>query len=218
MDARYHGPSNIGGLVSYVKSVTVERNLPAFFLSGAKAPALPEDSRNATLSATFHETRGLLSFVMPGMAIANGTDVNLDIDNDGMLLGYVNSPSLDFNNIHGSNIKLSVSNQDDVLNCTVNAGQLKVNTLTFDNAGINLDADGNLAKLGVRYAGANLLDNGSELNLQALLQRAFLSLRVSLPSCAVHYNRRGFRQWGSSLRDDDGSWEKASRVGIGRHL
>lgn len=59
---------------------------------------------------------------------------------------------------------------------------------------------------------ANLKD--CERRLQALLQRAFLSLRVSLPSCAVHYNRRGFRQWGSSLRDDDGSWEKASREWI----
>ena len=171
MDARYNGPSNIGGLVGYMKSVTVERDMPAFFQPGTKLPPLPEGSRNATLSATFHDTRGLLSYAMPGLAIAEGTDVNLDIDGDGMLLGYINSPALDFNNIHGSNIKLSVSNQDDVLNCTVNAGQLKVNTLTFDNAGINLDADGNLAKLGVRYAGANLLDNGSELNLEALIQR-----------------------------------------------
>lgn len=42
---------------------------------------------------------------------------------------------------------------------------------------------------------ANLKD--CKRRLQALLQRAFLSLRVSLPSCAVHYNRRGFRKWGA---------------------
>ena len=56
---------------------------------------------------------------------------------------------------------------------------------------------------------ANLKD--CERRLQAPLKRAFLSLRVSLPPCAAHYNRRGFRKWGSSLRDDDGSWEKALR-------
>ncbi len=172
MDAKYNGPSNVGGLINFVKSVTVERDMPAFFASSAKTAApLPEDTRNATLSAVFHATRGLLDFVMPNMAIADGTAINLDIDNDGMLLGYISSPSLDFNTIHSSNLKLAVSNQDHGLSCTVNADRLNVKNLVFDNAGINLDADENLAKLGLRYAGANLLDNGSELNLQALLQR-----------------------------------------------
>ena len=171
MDTKYNGPSNIGGLVSFVKSVTVERDMPAFFASASKAPALPEDARNATFSAVFHDTRGVLDFAMPKMSIADGTAINLDIDNDGMLLGYISSPSFDFNAIHSSNLKLAVSNLDQSLSCIVNADRLKVNSLVFDNAGINLDADENLAKLGLKYAGANLLDNGSELNLQALIQR-----------------------------------------------
>ena len=169
MDAKYNGPSNVGGLISYVRNVTLDRDMPAYFAGTSKLTPLPEDARNATVSAIFKDTRGILDFVMPGMVIADGTTVNMDIDNDGMFLGYVAAPRLAFNTINSSNLVLSLSNQDDALNCTVNSDKLTLKTLSFDNASINFDADENLAKLGVRYAGANLLDNGSELNLQALL-------------------------------------------------
>ncbi|MBR5906641.1 MAG: translocation/assembly module TamB domain-containing protein [Bacteroidales bacterium] len=171
MDAKYNGPSNLGGLVKYVKSVSLERDMPAFFAAGGKAPELTGEGMDATLSAIFLDTKGLLAFAMPGMAIAEGTAVNLDVDRNGTLLGYINSPSLDFKTIHTTNLSLSVSNQFHGLNCTVNTDQLKLKSLTFDNAGINLDADENLASLGIMYAGANLLENGSELNLQALILR-----------------------------------------------
>lgn len=171
MDAKYNGPSNVGGLLKYIKSVSLERDMPAFFAAGGKVPELTGEGMDATLSAIFHDTKGLLAFVMPGMAIAEGTAVNMDVDRNGTLLGYISAPSLDFKTIHSSNLKLSVSNQFHGLNCTVNTDQLKIKSLTFDNAGINLDADENLASLGIMYAGANLLDKGSELNLQALILR-----------------------------------------------
>ena len=171
MDAKYNGPSNLGGLAKYIKSVSLERDMPAFFAAGGKAPELAGEGMDATLSAIFHDTKGLLAFAVPGMAIAEGTAINMDVDRNGTLLGYISAPSLDFKTIHSTNLKLSVSNQFHSLNCTVNTDQLKLKSLSFDNAGINLDADENLASLGIMYAGANLLENGSELNLQALILR-----------------------------------------------
>ena len=171
MDAKYNGPTNLGALVKYVKSVSVERDMPAFFAAGGKIPEQPLEGMDATLSAIFHDTTGLLAFAMPGMGIADGTTVNLDVDRAGTLLGYISAPSLDFKTIHASDLKLSVSNQFHGLSCTMNTDQLKVKTLVFDKAGVNLDADENIASLNAMYAGANLLDKGSELNLQALILR-----------------------------------------------
>ncbi len=207
MDAKYFGPSNIAGLVDYIRSVSIDRELPAYFASGSpkKSKQLPEGARDATFTAVFHQTQGLLSFVMPGLKIASDTNVNIDIDNEGTLLGYLSSPELDFNTIHGSDLTVSLSNLDDELGCTVHSGQLSVKDLVFDQAGINFDIADNRIRMGMHYDGANLLEKGSELNLEAILLRD----EKSRPSIDI-------RTLQSYLSIKDDVW-RLSKAGIGLH-
>lgn len=170
MDAKYYGPYDFSKLTAFARSVTVDRDMPAFFLQKDSKSA-PAEGLDATFSAIFHDTKGILAYALPYSAIASGTAVNLDIDKDGTMLGYISSPSLKYNNLQVSGITLALDNQDNSISCTVNSDEFKVGTLSFNKAGVKLEAADNLATLGVKYEGADLLENGSELNIQALLMR-----------------------------------------------
>ncbi len=168
MDAKYFGPQNFGALIKYAKSISVGRDLPAFFPSTEKEE--PE-AVDATLSAIFHDTKGLLAFVMPELAIAPQTTVNLDVASDGTLLGYITTPQLKYGKLQANGLMLALDNQDESLSCTLNSDAIKAGSINFDKAGIKLDAASNTATLGAHYEAAELFDNGSELNLSALLLR-----------------------------------------------
>ena len=171
VDAKYNGPSDFGSLIKFARSVTVDRDMPAFFKAGDDVAETAENGVDATFSALFHETRGLLAYILPGASIAPGSEINLDIDSDGTVLGYINSESLSYNNLSVSGMQMALDNMDGSVTCTVNSKLLKIGTLSFEKACINLDADENLATVGVNYQGADLLENGSELNLEALVLR-----------------------------------------------
>ena len=168
MDAKYNGPSNFNGLVKFLKSASIEREMPSFFISGATADS---KAYNATLSAVFHDTEDILAFVMPQVGIAAGTALNIDIAEDGTLLGYINSPLLKYGGIRASDIKLALDNADSNLSCLVNADLLKVNDMSFEEATLHVETDDNLTSVRVGYEGSDLLNKGSELNLQAFLMR-----------------------------------------------
>ena len=169
MDAKYRGPSNISGLIQYAKSISVERDLPSFFNAEGKEPVT--NGMSATLSAVFHDSEDVVDFILPGLHIAPETAFNLDVSPDGTMLGYINAPSLAFNNIRADDLKLALDNQDESLTCTVNTDILHIGSLSFERACVNLDATNNLASLGVNYEGADLLERGSELNVETLLLR-----------------------------------------------
>ena len=171
VDAKYNGTSDFASLIKYGRSITIDRALPEFFNAAPYSPGSASSGPAATLSAVFHETKGLLAFAMPGLAIAPETTLNLDIDGAGTALGYINSPALAYNGISAKGLKLALNNQDDNFSCTVDTDLLNVNNMAFNAARLDLEAADNRATLGVNYEGSDLLDKGSELNLSALLSR-----------------------------------------------
>ncbi|MBR3074310.1 MAG: hypothetical protein IKH11_00950, partial [Bacteroidales bacterium] len=171
VDIKYNGPSDVQNLVKFTRSISSDRDMPAFFLSGTHEDS-PEAQRvDATLSAVFHDTENFLAFLMPGMAIAPDTTLNIDISEDGTMLGYLSSPYLAFNKLNVSDLVMAIDNQDETLSCTVNTDVFKVNDLSFNKACITIEADDNLATMGVNYEGADVLDGGSDFNIEASLKK-----------------------------------------------
>ena len=171
VDAKYNGPSDIASVVNYIKSVSVDESLPDFFNTGespSKAAPKPSD---ATLSAVFHDTSGLLAFLLPGAEIAMGTALNLDIDSAGNLLGYVSSPHVEYNGVSARAMNLAIDNMDGNLSCIVNSDELSLGGMTFRKASVSMDAADNHAQLAMNYEGADVLGGGSELYLDATLGR-----------------------------------------------
>lgn len=169
VDAKYDGPEDFGALYRYVRSITTDQALPKYFVTDANAEA-PEPM-DASFSANIHDTKGLLAFFMPQLSVARGTAVNLEVDAEGAVIGYVISPAISFNSLTAENLNVAIDNQDDCLNCSVNADVFKFNDVSFNDASVSVLACNNRAALAMNYEGADLLDNGSELYLDALFSR-----------------------------------------------
>ena len=169
IDAKYDGPDDFQSLIKYVRSITTDMALPEYFAAGndEKAP----EPMDASFSANFHDTEGLLAFLFPGMSIACGTAASLDISSAGSVLGYVISPALSYNGIAATDLNLAVDNQDGALSCFVNADMFEYNSMSFNKASAGVVASDNKATLAVNYEGADLLDKGSELYLDAFITR-----------------------------------------------
>ena len=168
-DARYNGPSDLPSLISYAKSISVSEFLPDFFPESGDGTGIK--ASDATLSAVFHDSSALLAFLLPGAEIAAGTTLNADIEADGTLLQYLTSPLLSYKGISGRNIKMAVDNQNGQLSCTVNAEELDVKGMDFNMASVAVRAEDNVARLALNYENADLLDQGSELYIDAALAR-----------------------------------------------
>ncbi|MBO4475768.1 MAG: translocation/assembly module TamB domain-containing protein [Bacteroidales bacterium] len=169
-DAKYNGTSNIAALVKDLRAVTVDRHLPAYFAPGA-APADTLSTVDCSLNATFRETKGLLAFLLPGMAIENGTAVNIDLDNSGRLMGYISSPGISYNNIVADSFDISMDNLDGTLDCTVSADRLIFGNLPFNRAAFMVQAASDLLSTSLTYDNAGVLDGGSELYIDAAFSR-----------------------------------------------
>ncbi|MBO4670804.1 MAG: translocation/assembly module TamB domain-containing protein [Bacteroidales bacterium] len=169
LDAKFDGTSKFAALLSDIKDVTVERYFPAYFTPSDK-PA-DEHTRAASLNAVFHDTEGLLSFFMPELSIARGTALNLDLDEHGVLMGYIKSPLISYGGIKASGLELAMGNQDDDLGFSLNSDLLEINSISFNKAKLGAVGKDNLAELSLTYEGADLLEKGSELYIDAGLSR-----------------------------------------------
>ena len=169
LDAKFDGTSKFAALLSDLKRVTVERYFPGYF-TPSETPA-DEHTRSASLSAVFHDTEGLLSFFMPELSIAQGTALNLDLDENGTLMGYIKSPNISYGGIKASGLGLALGNQENDLGFNLNADLLAINNITFNEATLAAIGKDNNVELALTYEGADLLENGSELFIDAGLAR-----------------------------------------------
>ena len=169
-DAKYNGTSNFSALISDIKAVSVDRHIPAFFAPGSTPPE-SVSTLDCSLSATFRNTRGLLSFLLPGAAIGSGTAINLDLDSNGRLMAYMSSPDLSYNSIKASRFDISIDNLDGSLGCTVSADKFSVGSIPFNKAAFMAEAASDLLSTSLTYENAGVLDGGSELFVDAAFSR-----------------------------------------------
>ena len=180
LDAKYNGTSDFGSLASALKSSTVNKFLPAFFDPEGTAPR-DSLSRDCSLSATFHNTEGLLSFLLPGLKIGEGTALNIDAGKDGSLLGYVSAPSIEWNGISAKDLDVAAGNLGGSLDCTVGAGYIDAGGFPVNDLQLSTTALDDKLGIAVNYSDAEVLEGGGELYLDALFSRDERdSLRIDL--------------------------------------
>lgn len=184
LDAKYDGTSKIEVLPSVVKYLTAGSFLPSLLRSGAREEVPPPGA--FTAGVTFHDASGLLSFLMPGMKIEEGSSVSLDIDGEGRLLGYISTPDARYGGIRMNGASLALDNVGGDLSLTLNADQLRLGRQQFLNPMLSAEAAGDRLDVRLNYDEAPGLGKASELAFSSEFsrdERDSLTVRVStLPS------------------------------------
>ena len=191
LDAKYNGTSDFGKLASALRNTTVNKYLPAFFDPDGAAPR-DSLSTDCSLSATFHNTEGLLSFLLPGLKIGEGTALNIDAGKDGSLLGYVSAPSIEWNGIKATDLDVAASTLGGSLDCTVGAGYLQAGGFPVSDLQLSTSALDDKLGIAVNYANAEVLEGGGELYMDALFSRDERdSLRIDLSTLPSQITIKG---------------------------
>jgi len=107
VDGSFTGTGAIPDFIEDLQKLTIRRHIPALYPS----KALPHSTGTYDLDFHFHDSRDLLSYIKPGLYIADSTEFKMNISKDGLVQGIVSSPRLAYKTsyIKGSSIEFDNS-------------------------------------------------------------------------------------------------------------
>ncbi len=160
--ARFRGTQSAGRMVHDVAALTVGRELPVLKNISTST------GESYEVSVQLHDTRELLSFVTPGLYIADSSFVRLRVREGGQLTARAGSSRLAFGRRYIKGLELSLDNEDNSLNCKVNGREMQLSdALRLENNSLMLYASGNNLGLGYYYDNSAASENRGEIYLTA---------------------------------------------------
>lgn len=167
-DAEFQGTRGINGLISDLRTLTVGRELSV--LDPSADPEWRGEQYSARLD--MHDSRDLMSFIMPGMYIADSTRVRLNVERDGNVNASLRSSRLAYKEKYLKGTTLSIDNKNSALNCKLSTDKASISdALHLDNSSLLVYADDNSLGVGCYYDNASEEENRGELYLTADLSR-----------------------------------------------
>lgn len=163
----YVGSKPFMSLIKDVQGLTVQRELPALYKG--KAAKWENDEYDIKLDVS--DARDILSFLKPGLYIAQGSKIRLNIAKDGNLTASVKSPRIALGKNYLKDINLSIDNRDSSLNATVACSAVSVAGLSLMGDNLMLYAKDNGFGAGFTYDNGTELANKGEMYLSGKLGR-----------------------------------------------
>ncbi|MBR5925149.1 MAG: hypothetical protein IKZ60_06755, partial [Bacteroidales bacterium] len=168
LDAGYVGNRSILDFFEDLQTVTTRRELPALYSVKDKDHGDPDADYD--ISIDFHDSRDLLSFIKPGVYIADSTRMDLRMK-DGRLSGKVQSPRLAYLTNYLKGLDISVDNLGGSANATLLMDELKMGQIGFTNSAFTAFAQNNEFFLSFHYDNIVGLGNMGELYLGGRVER-----------------------------------------------
>lgn len=170
LDASYYGSIPFDSIVAKIEEVTSRRHLSSLY-SSSETPRNVQQGGDFSLSVDFHDSRNILSFILPGLYIADSTRFSAGIDQDGIINGGLNSQRLAFGKNYIKDLELCFDNLDSSLNVTLTGSKLKAGLLTLKDAALSAYAKDNSSAFSIHLTDDNNEDNYGEFYLNADFER-----------------------------------------------
>lgn len=196
LDAGYVGNRNITNILRDIQTVTTRRELPSLYSRKDK------DGGSAggryDLSIDFHDSRDLLSFVKPGMYIADSTAIELRMDGNGKLNASIRSPRLAYRTNYLKGLDIVLDNLGESANLTLITEEMKVGSVGFCNSAFTAYANDDDFFASFHYDNIVGIDNMGEIYLGGSLSRD------ASDTLTVHA-----KPMSSYVRFEDSQWDLA---------
>ena len=121
----FSGGGTVADFVSAVQEVSLRRHLPSVYDTDSSAAG----TGAYRLDAVFHDTRKLMSFVMPGLYISDSTSLSLSISDDGILEGSIRSPRLAFGRDYLKDVDMSLSSMQEYMEAGLSGSELRAGNI-----------------------------------------------------------------------------------------
>ena len=165
-DASYSGSKSVTKLIAGIKKAILSPALPFLFEKGDA----DEESGDCEIGLHFHDSRELMSFVWPGIYIADSTRVNVSLDG-GQLQGGITSPRLAYGSKFLKDTRIDFDNDGGGLNASVSGSLMKAGILALSNPSVSASAKDDRIAASLKYDGISGSGDNAEINLSALLLR-----------------------------------------------
>ena len=191
-DASFQGTGPVGKFISDIQALTTRRHIPALYSDTIKEV----ETGTYDIALNCHDSRTLMSFVLPGVYVADSTIFRMSVDEHGTVRGNLGSPRLAYGAKFLKDAELAFDNTGDRLNASILGSRLTSGTLDFQNPAITAEAEDNGYLAKVKYDGFSGISEGGELFIDGEFSRnSGDSLQVTA------------RPQNSYLRIGSGIWE-----------
>lgn len=196
-DGSYVGAKPVTEIVNDLRELTVLKELPVLCKDTIKT----WNGERYDIRLDIHDARDVLSFVMPGLYIADSSKVQVNVSEAGEVKATVKSSRIAMGRNYLRNIDLVFDNRGGSLNGALTGSEFSVSGLEFKNNNISLYASDNHAGVGYSFNNNGDLADKGELYLSGELGRSpegdLLILGHTLPS-SLRFNDR---EWMISRSD-----------------
>ena len=164
----YVGSKPFTSLIKDVQGLTVQRELPSLY----KGKTADWKGDEYDLSLDVADARDVLSFLKPGLYIAQGTKVRLNVAGDGNVTASVKSPRIALDKNFIKDVNLSFDNKDSSLNATASCSAITMSGVSLLDDNLILYAKGDSFGVGFTYDNGTERANKGELYLTGKLGRS----------------------------------------------
>ncbi len=198
----FSGSKSVTAMVSDLKALTIQKELPSLWgrSSGASAASGEYELRLDT-----GDSRDILSFIKPGLYIAQGTKVRMNMSGDGSVTASVKSPRVALKRNNLKDLDLSFDNRDSSLNAVLSCSAVTAGGMTLQNDNLLLYAKDDSFGAGFTYDNGTDPSNKGELYITGSLARnpdGEISVEASTLPSYIFYDGDSWTVSGSSIRYD----------------
>ena len=202
-NGKYSGSSPVTTFVKDLRNITLKKEIPALF----KDSTYVWNGNSYDIALNFNNSMDILSFIMPGLYIDEGTKVKATLDRHGKFDATLNSNRLAFRANYLKGLNASFDNSGDALEGKLDCSEIKLASISMKDSHLNLHGNDN--RLGIRfdYNNRSELENKGELIMRGTFGRDTegLGIGIELLPSSVFINSKewNFQQSAIMLKGDE---------------
>lgn len=160
-DGAYNGTASVGKFVKDLKDITLRKEIPALFSDQGTEWA----GNSYELYFRCHDSMDIMSFVIPGIYIADSTSLNMNITPEGILTTQLKSPRIAYREQYMKGVKVSLDNTNDRISGEMNCNEIRAASLILKDNRFQILAEDNHVGAGYSYENSGELLNRGEFVL-----------------------------------------------------
>ena len=192
------GTAPVTEFIKDLVGVTLKRELPALF----EDPSYQYSGNRYQLKFHFGNSLDILAWALPGMYIADNTNLEANINDRGRLTATLNSQLIAFKKQHFlRDISMNVNNSDGKISGSLTGSELKIATMKMSDNIVTFLAEKDHVGVSYSYHNTGTLENKGEFVIHGDLSRDAdgVAMDVKFLPSSVHINSREWKIRPSNL-------------------
>jgi len=164
--AKFLGTAPIFTFATDIITLCGKSQLENLFTENNNAPSLPPNNIYSFTLNT-HDSRPACEFLMPGLFIANNSNITIKVNRENSFEIGMNSELLAFNNFFIKNSALKISNTDSSITSMISSESIQYEEITAKNNKISAQVKNNTIDL--RYSFENADETGNTADVRTMI-------------------------------------------------